>query len=69
MHLGRISCIFGQHKPKRRSMYWNGSHYVGTCRSCQKVLRKIPMKGWRPVPKELLQKSENPAENPAKNPD
>ncbi|MEQ8411795.1 MAG: hypothetical protein RIB52_09595 [Erythrobacter sp.] len=40
----------GRHRPLRRKVVWDGSAYVGTCRHCDRPIRRKSRRQWRADP-------------------
>jgi hypothetical protein len=47
MHFWRLSCLFNNHKPDRKSVRWAGSRYEGKCQSCGCRITRISTGIWR----------------------
>jgi hypothetical protein len=46
MKLALPLCLFNRHSPRRNRVKWDGLHFVGPCRFCDKPVRRLDKGRW-----------------------
>lgn len=47
MHFHWLSCVFNFHKPRRRTVHWDGLNFVGACKACGRSIYRRKRGNWR----------------------